>query len=78
MADGTRLTFLGQITLQIELKGVLMREVFAVGPMQQDVILGMPFLYAHQCTLVFGTPEMYIDGRRISCTEKYGRRWPID
>ena len=78
MADGTRLTFLGLITLEFELKGVPMSEVFAVGPIQEDATLGMPFLYTHQCTMVFGTPEVYIDGRRISCAEKYGQKWPIN
>ena len=78
MADGTRLTILGLITLEFELKGVLMRNVFAVGPSQKDAILGMPFLYTHQCTMVFGTPEVFIDGRRISCAEKYRQRGPID
>ena len=73
MADGTRL-----ITLEFELKGVPMTEVFAVGPLQEDAILGIPFLYTHHCTMAFGTPEVYIGGRRISCAQKYGQQWPID
>ena len=77
-ADGTRMKFLGLIPLEFVLKGVPMREVFAVRPIQEDAILAMPFLYTHQCTMVLGTPEVYVDGKRISCAEKYEKEWPID
>ena len=73
MAYGTKLTFLGLIMLEFKLKEVPMKEVFAVGPIQKDAILGMPFLYTHQCSMVFRTPEVYINGRRISCAKKFGQ-----
>ena len=47
MADGTQLTFLGLIALELRLKGVPLKEIFVVGPVQEDIISGMPFLSMH-------------------------------
>ena len=74
MADGTRLQFYGVIRLELRLKGMCLEEVFVVGKISEDVILGMPFLTDHQCTMVFGTSTVLIEGKEVRCTDRHGRQ----
>ena len=74
MADGTQLTFYGVIQLSIRLKELVVEEKLVVSRISEDVILGMPFLAAHQCTIDFGRPTVVVDGRPIECTDRHGRK----
>ena len=73
MADGTRLPFYGVLRVAGRLRDVKMEEAFVVSRLGEDVILGMPFLAAHQCTLNFGKPLLKIGGRELACTDRHGR-----
>ena len=51
MADGTRLPFYVVIQLRIRLRELLIEETLVVSRISEDVILGMPFLAHHSCTI---------------------------
>ena len=74
MADGTRLPFYGVIQLKIRLKELLIEERLVVSRISEDVILGMPFLAQHSCTIDFNSTKVIVDGRQIECTDRHGRR----
>ena len=74
MADGTQLPFYGAIRLDLRIKGLRLEEVFVVGRVSEDVILGMPFLSEHQCGMTFGIPIITIAGKQIRCTDRHGRQ----
>ena len=48
MADGTRLTFYGVVHLPLQLKDVKNEEVFVVSKINENALLEMPILVAHQ------------------------------
>ena len=73
MADGTRLPFYGVLRVAGRLRDVKIEEAFVVSRLGEDVILGMPFLAAHQCTLSFGKPLLAIGKRELACTDRHGR-----
>ena len=73
MADGTRLPFYGLIQLEGKLRDVKFRETFVISQINEDAILGMPFLTSHGCIMEFGRPTITIDNRELSCTDRYGR-----
>ena len=73
MADGTRLPFYGVLRVAGRLRDVKIEETFVVSRLGEDVILGMPFLATHQCTLTFGKPLLKIGGRELACTDRHGR-----
>ena len=73
LADGTQISFYGLVSLELKLKGDRIPEVFVVGPISKDVILGMPFLSDRKCTKTFGVPILNIDGKEYRCTDRHGR-----
>ena len=74
MADGTRLPFYGVIQLRIRLRELLIEEKLVVSRISEDVILGMPFLAHHSCSIDFNSTKVVVDGRQIECTDRHGRR----
>ena len=74
MADGTRLPFYGVIQLNLRVKEMVIEEKLVVSRINEDVILGMPFLATHRCTIDFGRPAVVVDGKEIECTDRHGRR----
>lgn len=44
-----------------------------VGEIKDDVILGMPFLIHHKCTLLFNTHELEVEGDRLKCVDREGK-----
>ena len=65
MADGTRLPFYGVIQLHIRLKELLIEERLVVSRISEGVILEMPFLARHNCTIDFNSTKVIVDGRQI-------------
>ena len=74
MADGTRLPFYGIVQLRIRLKELLIEERLVVSRISEDVILGMPFLARHSCTIDFNSTKVIVDGKQIECTDRHGRQ----
>ena len=73
MADGTRLPFYGIIQLTGRLREIKFQETFVVSQINEDAILGMPFLTKHGCTMEFNRPTVTVDGKELLCTDRYGR-----
>ena len=53
---------------------MLIDEKLVVSRISEDVILGMPFLAHHSCTIDFNSTKVVVDGRQIECTYRHGRR----
>ena len=73
LADGTRLPFYGIIRLDIRLRQVKTEEVFIISQINEDAILGMPFLVEHRCAMDFHRPILKLDGQEVKCTDRQGR-----
>ena len=73
MADGTQLPFYGVIRLSFRVRDVKTEEVFVVSRINEDAILGMPFLVTHNCSMEFHQPVIQVDGRELKCTDRHGR-----
>ena len=65
MANSTRLPFYGVIQLHIRLKKLLIEERLVVSRISEGVILEMPFLARHNCTIDFNSTKVIVDGRQI-------------
>ena len=64
MADGTWLPFYGLVQLRFRLKELLIEEKLVVSWINEDVILGMPFLANHRCAIDFNSFKV-VDGKQI-------------
>ena len=73
MADGTQLPFYGVLRLPLRVRDVKAEEVFVVSRINEDAILGMPFLVAHKCTMEFNQPIVQVGSRKLECTDRHGR-----
>ena len=73
LADGTRLPFYGILRLNVRLRQVKTEEVFIISQLNEDAILGMPFLVERQCKMDFRRPVLLLDGQEIKCTDRQGR-----
>jgi len=49
------------------------QETFIVGQLNEDAILGMPFLQRHGCHIDFSKFVMVMDNRELTCVDKLGR-----
>ena len=72
MADETTLPFYGAIKLDLRLNGLHLEEIFVVGRVSEDVLLGMPFLAKHQCTMTFDFPTLSTAGKQVPCIDRHG------
>ena len=73
MADGTRLPFYGVVQIPIRVRDVKLEEIFVVSQINEDAILGMPFLARHDCKIDFARPVVTIGERELVCTDRFGR-----
>ena len=73
MADGTQLPFYGVLRLPLRVRDVKTEATFVVSRINEDAILGMPFLVAHNCSMEFNQPMIQVDGKRLKCTDRHGR-----
>ena len=73
LADGTRLPFYGIVKLNIRLRQVKTEEVFIISQINEDAILGMPFLVDRHCSMDFRKPIIQLDGHELKCTDRQGR-----
>lgn len=73
LADGSKLAFYGVIKLTGRVRDVQIEEVFVVSQINEDAILGMPFLATHSCKMEFDEPTIVVKGRKLQCTDRYGR-----
>ena len=74
LAGGERMQLSGSLDTEVKIHTLKLKETFAIAPMIEDGILGIPFLENHGCDLVFGsTPELVIRGYTCRCTDHTGR-----
>ena len=73
LADGSRIIFEGMVRLELKVRTEVFLTTLLIGNIREDVILGMPFLKEHACSLEFGEPYLIVKGRRLLCTDRLGR-----
>ena len=73
MADGTKMPFHGLIRLVLKIRHYSTEETFVVGQIDEDVILGMPFLARHECSIDFHKQVLQLGGKELQCTDRLGR-----
>jgi len=56
LADRSRIPFYG--TIELTVRDQAIQETFVVGQLEEDAILGMPFLQRHGCCLDFSKSAM--------------------
>ena len=73
MADGTQLPFFGVLRASIRVRDIKVEEAFVISQINEDAILGMPFLIAQHCAIDFGRPVLRMGDRELVCTDRHGR-----
>ena len=73
MVNETQLQFHGVLRLPLQVRDVKAEEVFVVSHINDDAILGTPFLVAHNCAMEFNQPIVQIDGKKLKCIDRHGR-----
>ena len=73
MTGGTRLPFYRVVQIPIRVRDVKLEEIFVVSQINEDVILGMPFLARHDCKMDFARPVVTIGECELVCTDRFGR-----
>ena len=73
MADGTRLSFYGVVQIPIRVRDVKLEEILVVSQINEDDILGMPFLARHDCKMDFAQPVITIGECKLVGTDRFGR-----
>jgi len=73
LADRSCITFYGIIELPGSVRDRTIQETFLVGQLQEDAILGMPFLQRHGCRIDFGKSAILMGDQMHTCVDKFGR-----
>jgi len=73
LADGLCISFYGIIELTGRIREQTIQETFIVRQLNEDAILGMPFLQRHGCRIDFSKSAMLMGDRELACVDKFGR-----
>jgi len=73
LADGSRIPFYGVVELPGRIRDQAIQETFILSQLEEDAILGMPFLKRHQCRMDFHKSAMLMAGKELSCVDNSGR-----
>jgi len=73
LADGSCIPFYGIIELAGRIHDQTIQEMFIVGQLNEEAILGMPFLQRHGCRIDFSKSAMLMGDRELACVDKFGR-----
>ena len=73
LADGTPIDLAGSLRLDMQVEHLIMEETFMIGGVDEEGILGMPFLNRYGCAVVCDPPTLEIRGHRVRCTDREGR-----
>jgi len=73
LTDGSCIPFYGIIELTGCFPDQTIQETFIVGQLNEDAILGIPFLQRHGCRIDFSKPAMLMGDRELVCVNKFGR-----
>jgi len=73
LADGWCIPFYGIIELTGRIRDQTIQQTFIVGQLNEDVILGMPFLQRYRCRIDFSKSAMLMGDKELACVDKFGR-----
>jgi len=73
LAGGSCIPFCGIIELAGRVHDQNIQETFIVGQLNEDAILGMPFLQRHGCHIDFIKSVMVMGHKELTCVDKLGR-----
>jgi len=73
LADGSSLPFDGVLELTRRVRDQTVSEIFVISPVEEDGILGMPFLKRHGCRIDFSRSALLMAGRELTGVDKSGR-----
>jgi len=73
LADESCIIFYSIIELTERVRDQTIQETFIVGQLNEDAILGMPFLQRHWCRIDFSKSAMLMGDRELACVDKFGR-----
>jgi len=73
LADGSCIPFCGIIELAGRVRDRNIQETFIIGQLNEDAILGMPFLQRHGCHIDFSKSVMVMGNKELTCVDKLGR-----
>jgi len=73
LADGSCIPFCGIIELAGRVRDQNIQETFIVRQLNEDAILGMPFLQRHGCHIDFSKSVMVMGHKELTCVDKLGR-----
>jgi len=73
LADRSCIPFYGIIELTGRVRDQTIQETFIVGQLNEDAILGMPFLQRHGCHIDFSKSVILMGDKELACVDKLGR-----
>jgi len=73
LADRSSIPFGGGIELTGRVRDQAIQETFDISPLEEDAILGMPFLKRHGCRIDFNKSAMLMVGKELTYVDKSGR-----
>jgi len=73
LADESSIPFDGVIELTGRVRDQAIKEIFVISPLEEDAILGMPFLKRHGCRIDFSKSAVLMAGKELTCVDKSGR-----
>jgi len=73
LADGSCIPFYGIIELTGCVRDQVIQETFVISQLEEDAILGMPFLKRHGCHIDFSKSAILMAGKELTCVDKSGR-----
>jgi len=71
--DGSSIPFDGVKEPTGRVRDQAIQEIFVISPLEEDAILGMPFLKRHGCHIDFSRSAVLMAGRELTCVDKSGR-----
>jgi len=73
LADESCIPFCDIIELAGRVRDQNIQETFIAGQLNEDAILGMPFLQRHGCHIDFSKSAMVMGNKELTCVDKLGR-----
>jgi len=73
LADGSCIPFYSIVELTGRVRDQAIQETFIISQLEENAILGMPFLKRHGCHIDFSKSVMLMASRGLTCVDKSGR-----
>jgi len=73
LAHGSSIPFDGVAELTGRVHDQKIQEIFVISSLEEDAILGMPFLKRHGCRIDFSRSALLTAERELTCVDKSGR-----